>query len=470
MLHLLKKTSIPTPVYSSFSPIPPDSPYLRLSGKLLTRDELSCSSEELNGLLNQSILQITPSIYKNSVQKFCYRCGADKPYLFGIFLHAACKKECTYCRNCIQMGRIIECECLYAGSSLVEWTKHDGPCKWDGELMLAQKKAAEEIRETIETKSELLVWAVCGAGKTEMLFPGLTRALELGLRICIATPRTDVVRELLPRLKNAFPLVTIQGLYGDSEEKHGDAQLIITTTHQLYRYASAFDVMVIDEIDAFPYHKNDTLKYAAKRASKPGGARIYLTATPRKKEKILVRRKKLKAVFIPSRFHGYPLPVPVFQLTPMLRKKLDKGGLPESLLQKIRQQQKGNRQLLLFTSTVSQALQLEELLAGKFTLTSVHAEDPERAQKVQDFRDKKLSILITTTILERGVTFPAVDVYVIDAGHEVFDEAALVQIAGRAGRSPDDPTGEVIFYHIGKANAMIDAREAIIQMNKRAKR
>ena len=96
----------------------------------------------------------------------------------------------------------------------------------------------------------------------------------------------------------------------------------------------------------------------------------------------------------------------------------------------------------------------------------VHAGDPERIEKVQSFREKQASLLLTTTILERGVTFPSVDVFVIDAGHLVFDEAALVQIAGRAGRSPDDPDGDVRFYHAGKTNAMLDAYESIVKMNK----
>ncbi|QGS69179.1 hypothetical protein CV093_15140 [Oceanobacillus sp. 143] len=80
---------------------------------------------------------------------------------------------------------------------------------------------------------------------------------------------------------------------------------------------------------------------------------------------------------------------------------------------------------------------------------------------------KELYVLITTTILERGVTFPSVDVAILDAGHVVFDEAALVQIAGRAGRSADDPTGEVIFFHDGKTEAMVQAIKSIKMMNKR---
>src|SRR5699024_6521021 len=97
----------------------------------------------------------------------------------------------------------------------------------------------------------------------------------------------------------------------------------------------------------------------------------------------------------------------------------------------------------------------------------VHADDEQRKEKVRQFRNKEITTLITTTILERGVTFPSVDVAILDAGHVVFDEAALVQMAGRAGRSADDPTGEVVFFHDGKTKAMVDAVRSIQEMNKR---
>ena len=84
-----------------------------------------------------------------------------------------------------------------------------------------------------------------------MLFPGITYALQLGMRLCIATPRSDVVRELFPRLKRAFQSVSIQALYGESRDKSGTAQLIIATTHQLLRYIHTFDVVIVDEVDVF---------------------------------------------------------------------------------------------------------------------------------------------------------------------------------------------------------------------------
>ena len=60
-------------------------------------------------------------------------------------------------------------------------------------------------------------------------------------------------------------------------------------------------------------------------------------------------------------------------------------------------------------------------------------------------RDGDYDFLVTTSILERGVTFPEIDVYVLGADDPVFSSSALVQIAGRAGRSQSRPTGRVVF-------------------------
>ena len=64
---------------------------------------------------------------------------------------------------------------------------------------------------------------------------------------------------------------------------------------------------------------------------------------------------------------------------------------------------------------------------------------------IDAFRKEKNGILIATTVMERGVTIPHADVCVVYANHSVFDEAGLVQMAGRAGRDFQDPTGDVLF-------------------------
>lgn len=97
-----------------------------------------------------------------------------------------------------------------------------------------------------------LLWAVTGAGKTEMIFPLLDAVLRGGGRALVATPRRDVVLELAPRLAKAFPEHSRAVLYGGSEDRWTNAALTLATTHQLMRFQGAFDLVLIDELDALP--------------------------------------------------------------------------------------------------------------------------------------------------------------------------------------------------------------------------
>lgn len=444
-------------------------------GKLLLRNEISLAETTFQKLLNNHYFTQIQSIKKNIISSSCTRCNDERLAKINC---ARCQTIHLYCRNCIRMGRVMECEPLYywSGNHYI-WPKHENPLTWIGTLTKAQQIAAHKVVENVKKSGEILVWAVTGSGKTEMLFPGITTALQMGKRICIATPRADVVRELLPRFQTAFSSIHIQGLYSGSKDNDGTAQLIIATTHQLFRYCHAFDVLVIDEIDAFPYHHDTSLQFAANRAAKLAASQIYLTATPRKQLKKRVTTKKIEYVFVPIRFHGYPLPIPKMIYCPALKRHLGTNNLPKQFANWLSTREKQTRQLLIFVPTIRLATSLQQAISNLLIqqnhieypnqIISVHAEDKEREKKIMLFRKKKLFSLITTTILERGVTFPAIDVAVLDAGHDVFDAAALVQIAGRAGRSPIDPTGEVVFFHDGKTDAMVHAQGEMMKMNKR---
>ena len=83
-------------------------------------------------------------------------------------------------------------------------------------------------------------------------------------------------------------------------------------------------------------------------------------------------------------------------------------------------------------------------------IEAVYAEDPQRKEKVQAMREKEIPLLLTTTILERGVTFPNLDVAVFGAEDRIFTESALVQIAGRVGRSAKYPMVTLLFFTMEK--------------------
>ncbi|GAA0472192.1 DEAD/DEAH box helicase [Alkalibacillus silvisoli] len=437
----------------------------KFATKLLLKGELDLSERRLQYLLDHAYLEKVTSIKSSLNFHQCIRCFNRNQSLFGKIPRQN-NTPIIYCKHCIQMNRVSSEEPLY------RWVgpppmRHrvKNPMKWKGELTPLQVKASYEMIKAIQHEAKLLIYAVCGAGKTEMLYAGIEHAIQEGKRVCIATPRSDVVRELAPRLRRDFPTIHSAALYGSSTEKDLNNHLVIATTHQLLRYEDSFDVMVIDEVDAFPYHRDQTLPKAVERAMKQDATKIFLTATPRTKQKVQIALNQLPTVSIPSRYHGHPIPVPTFKSIFRLSKTLENETVPPSINQWIHQKSTSNRRFLLFVPTI----ELAEKLSAKLTIPHVHAESPDREYKIKQYRARNIEALITTTILERGVTFPSIDVAVIQADHHVFDEAALIQIAGRAGRSAHDPTGDVTFFYEYKTNAMVQARNYTIIKNKEAR-
>ncbi|WP_394186924.1 DEAD/DEAH box helicase [Metabacillus halosaccharovorans] len=454
----------------------PHFPYLpelqkHLDGKELLLTEIPFSLETLQAHYEQGHVKLTVGIGKKQKGLLCNRCGNSNSSLFASFSCSKCgERNCYYCRNCIMMGRVSECTPLYSWSGPMVQVPQSSGLDWKGVLSKGQALASDQVVKAVRDHSELLVWAVCGAGKTEVLFKGIEQALSDNKKICIATPRTDVVLELAPRLQKVFPSISVSALYGGSEDRHKHATLTISTTHQLLRFKQTFDCIIVDEVDAFPYSADSSLQFAVQKSRKEKSSLIYLTATPNKKWKNEVLQNKRKAVRIPARYHGHPLPVPEFVWVGNWKKHLEKGRLPSKVIKWLKTRITANKQAFLFVPSISIiddvvkiCRKLDERIDG------VHAEDPERREKVTKFRSGSMPVIITSTILERGVTIPNSDVAVIGSEDDIFTESALVQISGRVGRSASFPNGNVTFFHYGKTQAMVEARKHIMKMNEEAK-
>jgi competence protein ComFA len=441
-----------------------------LTGRQLLLDDLPFPREEIQLHYEEGYLQYRKGIDFRNSRMTCNRCGNSAHHYFGAFPCARCGQLCHYCRKCIMMGRVSSC------SPLVYWSGPpplistvDHPLVWQGTLSDGQQHASDKLVEALHLNEDLLLWAVCGAGKTEVLFAGINSALSAGKRVCLATPRTDVVLELTPRLRKVFPHTSVASLYGGSEDRHQFASLTIATTHQLLRFYHAFDMMIVDEVDAFPYTADESLQFAVQQARKKESSLIFLTATPNEKWQRQCRLGKRNFVTIPGRFHRHPLSLPTFVWCGNWKNKLNKNVLPENVVQWVRNRLLSQKQALVFFPNIrlmDKAISILHTLDSR--IESVHAEDPLRKEKVQKMRNKETPILLTTTILERGVTLPNIDVAVVGAEEDIFTESALVQISGRVGRSSTYPSGNITFFHYGKSLAMIKAYKQIAQMNKEA--
>ncbi|MBW3350061.1 DEAD/DEAH box helicase [Limosilactobacillus reuteri] len=416
----------------------------------------------------QAGIQELPTIRIDAGNIRCYRCN----YVTAKSLGALPRGE-FYCPHCINLGRVSTLNKFYHVPEPNQFTVTEPVLTWKGKLSPLQQQASEKISRGMADHVQQLLWAVTGAGKTEMMFAGIAAAIERGERIGIASPRVDVCLELFPRLKAAFANCDIALLHGRQELPYHYAQLTICTTHQLLRFYHAFDNLIIDEVDAFPYAANASLLYATKQAIKENGGCLYLTATPGDALLREIKSKRLVVNYLPLRYHGHLLPQIKVRLAFGWRRRLERQQLPPQVIQQLQETLREGHRFLLFIPHIADLALVEAALRHSFTtfrFATVHASDPERLEKVQKMRDGDYDFLVTTSILERGVTFPGIDVYVLGADDPVFSSSALVQIAGRAGRAQSRPTGRVIFWINCNCRQVNQAVSQVKYLNRKGQR
>ena len=422
-------------------------------GRLFTENELTEEERQL--------AENIPAMRKEKGKFFCQRCNStilEEWYLpIGAY----------YCRECLIMKSVRSDQSLYYFPQ-EDFPKQD-VLKWRGKLTPFQEKVSKGLIQAVDKQEPTLVHAVTGAGKTEMIYQVVAKVIDEGGAVCLASPRIDVCLELYKRLQNDFAC-EIALLHGESEP-YFRTPLVVATTHQLLKFYHAFDLLIVDEVDAFPYVDNSVLYYAVNQCVKEEGLRIFLTATSTDELDKKVRTGELKRLSLPRRFHGNPLIIPKPVWLSDFNRCLEKNQLSTKLKTYIEKQRRTGYPLLIFTSEIKKGEKLKETLQVYFPdekIGFVSSITEDRLEQVQAFRDGELTILISTTILERGVTFPCVDVFVVEANHRLFTKSSLIQIGGRVGRSMDRPTGELLFFHDGLNASIKKAIKEIKNMNKEA--
>lgn len=383
------------------------------------------------------------ALLKSSTDVICQRCTKRTPLAQSLLPNGD-----YYCRNCIELGRLTSRSKLYRIREPNQFEIPTEILTWKGMLSPFQAKCAQRLIEKVDQHQNHLVWAVTGAGKTEMLFPLLTKSIQQRKRIAIASPRVDVCNELFPRIQTAFANLKCLLLHGQSSQ-YFYSQLTVCTTHQLMKFYHAFDILIIDEVDSFPYVNNLSLAAGAKNACKKDGVMLYLTATPDENSMKMIRKRQLTLDYLPLRFHQQCLPEIKYLMDHQLQRRVSKKELSFKIRKIISKWIAQGTPFLIFVPRVEfleplyQAIQ--KVIPSTVTGNTVHANDPYRFDKIQQLRNGEYRYLVTTTILERGVTFKNLDLMVWDANDRNFSRSSLIQIAGRVGRSQERPTGDVYF-------------------------
>lgn len=371
----------------------------------------------------------------------CARCGNEDPAFFGY------DRGQYYCRKCIGFTR------LDAGmkpvTPVLKVPQWKGTVHMDFDLTPAQQAASDQLLACLRSGRSAFCFAAAGAGKTEITFASIDWFLKHKKKVAFAISRRQVVLEIAARLRQAFTGLDIVEVCQDHTDIT-DGDLIVCTTHQLYRYPGCFDLLIMDELDAYPFAGNDVLQNMADLSCK--GVQLLLSATPDPTHLAAIEKGELACVQLFKRPHGHPIPVPRIYRVPLFM---------QYILMFYFVHRWKPRQVLVFVPRKADG----RLCARLLGCPCIDSTTPDKDALMDRFRAGKFQVLVSTTLLERGITVPGVQVLVVKGDHSVFTTASLVQIFGRAGRSFKDPEGECVCLTSAKSQSLSECVDILRKMN-----
>lgn len=352
---------------------------------------------------------------------YCVKCGtSDSNY----FIY---KGDSLYCKVCSSFQKQV-----------ANISKSIRPITPKINLKYKLTPSQREIGyKLLKEKGEIYLKAVCGAGKTEIIFPSIYSALKQGKRVGIAIPRKEIVKEISKRIKEIFINVKTISVYGGHDQEL-DGDIIVLTTHQCYRYKEKFGLLIVDEYDAFPFKDNKTLQKMTKESGYD--KKIFLSATFDFDE-----IKHNTYYELNKRYHSKPMPIPTIV-------KKTKVGMFLKTYQYVKNKNK-DEYVFIYVSSIEKGKNLSRLLK-RFKVRNIFFSSLSKEKEYFEIKNKEHQVVITTTILERGVTFPKLNVIVYDANNNIFDYRTLIQIAGRVGRNKLHPVGDILFLTTKKTKTL----------------
>lgn len=332
-------------------------------------------------------------------------------------------------------------------------------------LTKAQLRVLEEIDRDMESEKPMnrLLQGDVGSGKTIVAMISAYKAVKSGYQVAVMAPTTILATQHLEnfnKILSSFGIkseLLISSLTKKQKQivldklKSGEIDIIIGT-HALLQENVEFKklgLVVTDEQHRFGVKQRSII---AGKGNNPDV--LVMTATPIPRTLAIV-------------VYG-DLDISVIDELPPNRKKIDTLAVRENMTARIVEFIKKNvdegRQAYIVCPFVEDNEDMENVKSIE-KLAKTYKDDifkdykveilhgkmkpKEKDQVMQDFKDNKISILISTTVIEVGVDVPNANIMVIENA-ERFGLAQLHQLRGRVGR------GEYKSYCILKYNGNSD--------------
>ena len=315
-------------------------------------------------------------------------------------------------------------------------------------LTKAQTRVLEEIDSDMESDKAMnrLLQGDVGSGKTIVSIIAAYKAVKSGYQMAMMAPTSILASQHLENFKNVLEKYDIKCelLLGNTTKKKKEDILsrlkdgeidIIIGTHSLLEENVIFKnlgLVVTDEQHRFGVRQRSTIVSKGKNPDV-----LVMTATPIPRTLALI-------------LYG-DLDISIIDELPPNRKKIDTFAVRKSLEERVnnfvKKQIDEGRQAYIVCPLVEESEEIEaksvEELTEKYKnevfkeykVECLHGKmkPKEKEEIMQRFKEGKIDILISTTVIEVGVDVPNSNIMVIENA-ERFGLAQLHQLRGRVGR------------------------------------
>ncbi len=319
------------------------------------------------------------------------------------------------------------------------------------ELTKAQKKALREIVDDLKSPHPMhrLLQGDVGSGKTIVALCAALFAVERGLQVAFMAP-TEILAEQHYRTINDLLSnvpVNVRLLVGGQRKKIHDEILedirkgtvnITVGTHALIEENVEFDKLgfiIMDE-----QHRFGVMQRANLRSKAINPDVLVMTATPIPRTLAMTLYGDLDISVIDE------MPANRKPIKTAVRFEKDKNRV----YQFIKEEVKNGRQAYIVFPLIEESEKidlkaatieynkLQNEIFPEFKLSLLHGRMKSEVKNeiMQNFKDGKIHILVSTTVIEVGIDVPNATIMVIENA-ERFGLAQLHQLRGRVGRGSD---------------------------------
>ena len=335
------------------------------------------------------------------------------------------------------------------------------------ELTNSQKKVLAEINSDLMSNKRMfrIIQGDVGSGKTIVSLLAIINIIKSGYQCALMGPTEILAKQHYELTKKIFKDINIKidFLTGKTDYKNrkeiltrlanGKTNLLIGT-HALFQkkiYFKKLGLVVIDEQHKFGVKQRNDL-------AKKGGDEcdvLLMSATP-------IPRTMMMSLY-------GDMDISKIREKPLKRKKIITLSKPEKKIDElwpfIKKQIKIDNQVFWVCPLIEKSAFLDyssakkkfELIEKKFKnkVGLIHGalEKNQKQEILNNFLKKKISILVSTTVIEVGIDFPNANLIIIENANK-FGLAQLHQLRGRVGRGEKQGTCILLFKEGLSKNAI----------------